>query len=236
MALISWRGVAAVWVAVALWMGGRAPAAAEDARPDGPVVCMNVIVNPGFEDSDGWVISDTYYLAGYSRAVAYGGVRSMRTGIPPESKDVYSYSSFSQGVELPADLTSATLRYWYYPVSEEVVLAGEGEKATHWPAVGEQADGFGSESDPDRQYVLILDGTGAILSWPPLMWRRGNERSWLAAEHDLAAYAGQAIRVHMGTFNNGMFGSTAMYVDDASLVVCRPLKQVWLPVVMADHP
>lgn len=235
MALACWRGVAAVLVAVVVWIGGGAPAVAEDGPPGGPVVCADVLANSGFEGDEGWVISDTQYLAGYSRAVAHGGVRSMRTGVPPGSADVFSYSSFSQAVQLPEDLASATLRYWMYAVSEEVVLAGEEEKAWGWPAAGEKADGFAAALDPDRQYVLILDSTGAILSWPPLLWRRGNERSWLEGEHDLAAYAGQAIRVHMGTFNNGVFGSTAMYVDDASLVVCRTWRQVWVPAVFSNQ-
>lgn len=237
--------------AVALVMAGldragEIPTARAGQRNTASAACVDLILNPSFERTEAWVISDTYFWAGYSTTLAHSGARSMRAGIPPgrpETRD--SYSSFSQTVLLPQDVITATLRYWYYPLSQDVSLAAApSTEALHRPPQqGAPADALVLARDV--QYVLILDASGRIISDPPLMWQRSNAGQWLAEEHNLTRYAGQTIRVHFGVYNNGHSGTTVMYVDDVSLTVCSSAaatpsatatvaprsRSLWLPLI-----
>ena len=44
---------------------------------------------------------------------------------------------------------------------------------------------------------------------------------WLAANYDLSLLKGQPIRVVFAVNNDGVAGSTAMYVDDVSIQACQ---------------
>jgi hypothetical protein len=70
--------------------------------------------------------------------------------------------------------------------------------------------------------------------WNPYSYSTGdrlfsihsNARQWTSYQYDLMKYAGRTLYVYFGTFNNGWLGwqnsSTAMFVDDVSLIVCKP--------------
>ena len=154
------------------------------------------------------------YPAAYSMRVVRSGQRSGRSGID-QGRDVYSYSSASQTVALPAG-ANITLTLWWYPVSAEVNLETPGDAPT--PGAASQA--WEKPLAGDRQYVLILDSSGAILR--TLLWTRSNARSWQRLDADLSEFAGRTVQVHFGAFNDGDGRSTAMYVDDASLIACAP--------------
>ncbi len=238
--------LAVILAAAGLDQAGKIPTVRAGQAGAAPVQCVDLIINPSFERTEAWVISDTYFWAGYSTTVAHSGMRSMRAGIPPgrpETRD--SYSSFSQTVLLPQDVITATLRYWYYPLSQDISWASlqGADVAARLPQRGDPADTL--TLTRDVQYVLILDAAGRIVSDPPLMWQRSNAGQWLVEEHDMTRYAGQTIRVHFGVYNNGHSGTTVMYVDDVSLTVCspaaatptatttatpRPLR-LWLPLI-----
>jgi hypothetical protein len=49
---------------------------------------------------------------------------------------------------------------------------------------------------------------------------RSNAAQWSYYEFNLARYAGRQIAIHIGTFNDGIGGRTAMYADDVSLEYC----------------
>ncbi|MBC7236403.1 MAG: hypothetical protein H5T69_11225, partial [Chloroflexi bacterium] len=70
----------------------------------------------------------------------------------------------------------------------------------------------------DIQYVLILDEDGDTIG--TLVWQRSNARIWQPYSFDLAPYAGRAIRIRLGVFNDGLGRCTAGYVDDVTLQVC----------------
>ncbi|MFZ2422190.1 MAG: hypothetical protein WA029_13715 [Anaerolineae bacterium] len=177
-------------------------------------LCEERLVNGGFEYDAAWRFPQTPHPAAYSTRVVRSGQRSGRSGID-QGRDVYSYSSASQTVALPAG-ANITLTLWWYPVSAEVNLRTPGDA----PAPGAAALTWETPLAGDRQYVLILDSNGAILR--TLLWTRSNARAWQRLDANLGDFAGRTVQVHFGTFNDGDGRSTAMYVDDASLIACAP--------------
>ena len=63
--------------------------------------CVELVINGGFEVDEAWYFPVTAYPAGYSTALPYTGLRSMRVGIVDWSEDVESYSSGWQLVTIP---------------------------------------------------------------------------------------------------------------------------------------
>lgn len=153
--------------------------------------CGDLLANADFEADDAWEIIDTAYPARYTAERAYTGRRALLLGIL-DGNNVKSYSSARQLMELPADATHAVLSFWYYPVS--------------------------TDEAHDRQYALILDESNVYLE--QLMWTGANAQGWLYRQYSLTKYAGQRIKVHFGVYNDGAGGTTAMYVDQASVVAC----------------
>jgi DNA-binding beta-propeller fold protein YncE len=194
------------------------------------------LVNPGFETDAGWQFPVTSYSAGYSTAQHHTGARSARAGIVAPGVNVRSYSSVQQTVSIPADATAVTLTLWLYPLSGEGALPGL--VAATPGELDAAAAGVNSPDAPagDRQYVLLLNENGAVLK--RLWWTRSNARAWQQQTFDLAAYAGRAVRVHVGVYNDGVGGATGLYVDDVTLTVVRPLPPPvggtdYLPLVLA---
>ena len=180
--------------------------------------CEERLMNGGFELDAGWVFPQTPRPAAYSTDRAHSGARSLRAGIV-SGADVYSYSSARQTLTLPAGITQATLSFWWYPVSAATNQV-EAQTAPSVALAQAAADGM-LPDDPqaaDAQYVLVLDEHGNILR--TLMWTLSDARQWRQASFDLSAYAGQTIQIHFGVYNNGDGHATAMYVDDASVVIC----------------
>jgi hypothetical protein len=163
------------------------PTAVATPRPE-----QQWLINPGFELDNGWEIPRTVYPAGYSIAYAHGGLRSMRLGIA-SGRNVYSYSSAQQTVEIPADATQAVLTFCYYPVGT-------------WP-------------DADRIYFCVLRASDDF-SLRTTVWT-DLEVGWHQRTVDLSYYAGQRIKVHFGVKNDGLAGATAVYLDDVELRVRR---------------
>jgi len=177
--------------------------------------CQNIVANSSFEDSSGWKLPVTVYTAAYSTAQQNSGARSVRTGILDQTDNIFSYSSVSQTVTIPASATVADLSYHLWPQTSETTLF----KAPVQALGIEEAD---SHYANDLQMVLILDGDGNELA--RLYAQRRNDQSWILEEHDLLDFKGQTITLYFGTFNNGnsWLGVTAMFVDDVELSVCAP--------------
>ncbi|MBN1146190.1 MAG: carboxypeptidase regulatory-like domain-containing protein [Anaerolineales bacterium] len=185
------------------------------ASPPAPGACSNQLANSSFETNSAWNIPYTSYPAAYSTDYAYGGSRSMRTGIPLWSaSNVYSYSDAWQTAYIPANATKARLYMRLLPRSQEApALAPEQP-----PAVGAE---WGLQPLAyDAQYVLILDpSTGYILE-TLLWWQPKNSSNWLYREFDLLKYKGQSVRIQFGTYNNGYGGRSVMYADKVMLETC----------------
>lgn len=179
--------------------------------------CWPVIINPGFEERTGWDLPITEYPAQYTTDQKYAGSWSAQTGIsdPDFIQRGESYSSVSQMLSIPAGVTSATLTFYLYPQSsesphlaipEDMAAARNGMASAMSANVG------------DAQWVFILDPNGNILE--RLLTMRSDARQWDAYQFDLTAYAGSDVRIYFSAFNNGWDGITALYVDEAQLVLC----------------
>ncbi len=175
--------------------------------------CAEGIANGGFELDGDWEVPVTKYTAAYATQVAHGGNRAMRIGIVEPADNRYSYSSARQLVVIPADVVSATLRCWLYPVSGEA--AALQAPARPLAATIEEASLSG-----DTQYVLILDDSDRWID--TLLWQRNDDRQWGFHQFSLQNYAGRTIKLHFGVYNDGGGGSTGMYLDDVSLELCFP--------------
>ncbi len=196
--------------------------------------CEERLVNGGFETDAVWTMPLTPRPAAYGTELVYGGHRSLQTGIP-SGGDAYSYSSATQKITVPAGVTSATLAFWWYPQSQEGTLSSSSP-----PPSSEVLQAVVAGKAPlgpanDAQYALILDEDGEVLN--TLMWARSDARTWLQAVFDLKPFAGRTIQIHLGTYNNGNGRITAMFVDEASLVVCWPAGwtgRAYLPLMLRD--
>jgi hypothetical protein len=205
-----WNGKTAMFVddAVVDICSGTPP-----PPPPPPPTCAEYFLNTSFENSTGWVIPVTQYTAGYSTVRWRTGARSMRSGIVYPQDNIYSYSDFRQTVSLPSSLSSATLTAWIYPMSGEPDMM-PGTSAP--PATG---DSWGdSPQASDVQYLLVLDAWGNWIN--TLYWNRTNTQAWTKLTFNLSGYKGSTISLQFGSYNDGWSGVTALYVDDASLVVC----------------
>ncbi len=119
----------------------------------------------------------------------------MRLGITDQS-DAYSYSSIYQEVTIPDDATSATLSFWYYPLSQDTI-------------------------EYDWQEALILDTNLHFLA--RVMKVGSNSQTWTHHTFDLTSYKGQTIMVYFNVRNDGGGNlKTAMYLDDVSVQVWCP--------------
>jgi hypothetical protein len=180
--------------------------------PPTPLPCTEVVANGSFEIDGYWDLPQTAYPAAYTSAAAHYGYRSMRVGILNPADNRYSYSSARQLVAIPANATSATLRFWLYPVSGEPP-ANLSLPARLLTLMTQDATLYG-----DAQYVDLLDQNDQRLT--ELLWQRRDDQVWMYHQFDLMAYAGQTIKLYFGAYNDGAGGVTGMYVDDVSLEVC----------------
>ncbi len=168
-----------------------------------------MLANGNFEDTVGWNIPTTARPARYVIEPVRSGQRAVALGILPGELDLHSYSSIEQTVYLP-DSQALTLTFWYYPMSDD-------------------------EQRQDFQYVLLLDEQG---NYEALMWSVSDARQWTLASYDLSDRAGQQVTLRFGVFNNGQNGSTAMVVDEISLLSCSAAaptaEKRYLPLVLKD--
>ena len=178
--------------------------------------CSEYVSNGGFETNDAWYIPLTAYSAGYSTVVVNCGSRSMRLGIVEPLDNRHSYSGVNQQISIPADALTVTLRYSLYTISGDA-----GPVPTPQPRMLGGDPRLMDDLSYDVQYLLILDKYDNWID--TVMWHCADDQIWVYHEYDLSAYAGQTIKLHFGVYNTGLGGVTAMYLDNVSLEVCRPI-------------
>jgi len=172
----------------------------------GITACGDIMVNGMVTAGDGgwdFPVKDKwdYATAGTDSTTFRSAPTSGRTGIPtwpnpsgPNNIDVHS-NAISQKYYIPSDANHVLLSLHLYRQSEDL-------------------------SDDDRQYVKILDANENVLK---VLWNgQQNDANWDAwYEWELNAYAGMAIKVEIGTYNDGVGGVTRMYFDDVQLLICK---------------
>lgn len=161
-----------------------------EATATPPPSGRQLLLNPGFESDEGWLIPQTAYPAQYSGQQTHTGSRAMLLGIV-SGDNIYSFSSCQQAIVLPGGLAQADLSFYY---STPMGMAGD-----------------------DVMYFCVLQASNdAVLQchyWtePSVTWQRRT--------FNLLGYAGQHIKVHFGIKNNGSGALSSMYLDDVELWV-----------------
>ncbi len=179
--------------------------------PTAPV-CGNALLNSDFEANTGWVFPATVNTASYSTTLSHSGLRSARTGSTSAATNIYSFSSVRQSFTIPAQANTALLKFWIYPLSGELPL----QAILPTPA----GPLFGNAPlANDLQFVMILDQSNNLLE--TLLYQRSDSRIWTYYEYTLLKYAGRTITIEFGTYNDGLDGYSAMFVDDVTLDVCK---------------
>jgi hypothetical protein len=153
------------------------------------------LANTSFETNNGWYRPITAYTAHYTNGLWHTGARSMQTGIANLWHNRYSYSDFGQYVFIPPGVSNATLSYWIW----------------------QQSGGGGWGRDPnDKQYLLVLNIWGYWID--TLLWNNGrNYPGWVNVVQNVTYMRGFPLRLQFGTYNNGWYGVTSMFVDDVTL-------------------
>jgi hypothetical protein len=190
----------------------------EDLSGQDFIACSNIMVNGTFtRNAGGWDFPEAEddRASGETDTTRYRSApTSGRTGIPTDALfNVYSYSNArSQKYHLPADATSLTLHVWVYRTSDDTLSSEQ----AHPP----KDLGFEERLlTYDAQYVQLLDEDDNLLE--NLEWWYGiNQPSWNLKSYNLTKWAGSTVKIQFGTYNDGVGGKTAMWVDDAALVVC----------------
>ncbi|MFC1878615.1 carboxypeptidase-like regulatory domain-containing protein [Chloroflexota bacterium] len=187
--------------------------------PEDPPTCANHLGNSGFEYNGAWGIPVTEYPAAYSSDYAYEGWRSMRTGVPLWSGiDKLSYSDAWQTVTIPADATSAKLRVKLLPRSQELDHSTTSSIDITPPKTG--AVWGEAPLSYDAQYILILNPYDGTIRETLLWYYHEHSTAWEARVFDLMHYRNQTIRIQFGSYNDGNYYRSAMYVDEADVDIC----------------
>jgi hypothetical protein len=149
---------------------------------------MQLVVNPSFEQEGAWELPQTEYRADYSSVRSYSGWRSMRLGIDTD-RNLYSYSSAQQTVEIPSEASWAVLSFHYYPLM--------------------------ADSDEDKIYFCVLrvedDERLETTVW------KDSQSGWQQRSVDLLKYAGMRVKIHFGVKNDGLNYVASVYLDDVEL-------------------
>jgi len=183
--------------------------------------CVNPIPNPSFEIVPLYwnPISGSAngYTPSYSSATAHTGLYSGYTGIPDGYLNVVSWSRWrSHEIYIPADATSATVSFWYYPKSTSGLFSTEGEVPD---LTGLNADAENQIMAADFQYMYATDVNNNYLG--EIMSTQSNAQAWTASGTiSLMGYAGRWIKLEFGTYNDGIHGVTSAFFDDVVVEVC----------------
>jgi len=156
--------------------------------------CQELIADGGFELGSGWTINQSAVAAGRVQDVVHSGSYAMRLGIVAGGS-AESYSSIQQQVDLPGTADSIILSFQVYTVSSAV--------------------------SGDEQMLALIDiASGETIAVP---WRTLSDgNAWSQEVIDLTPYRGLTVLLYFNVKNDGLDGTTAMYLDQVSIQDCAP--------------
>lgn len=170
-----------------------------------PAGCVNGLENGSFEQplgsSTGWLPGDVDPVGPVLSSEQADGVRSMQLGNPPGTgtRDLVSYSSIRQLVEIPLSASTAKLTWQHQSRSQEV--------PSDSPVPPQ-----------DRQELILLqpnlDTKKVVRRW------RENVPSWQPEEADLIEYIGDTFYIYFNVYNDANSTRTWMFLDDVRLIIC----------------
>ncbi|HJZ84337.1 MAG TPA: Ig-like domain-containing protein [Polyangia bacterium] len=156
---------------------------------------QQMITNGGFEGSlSGWTLGGVK-LPIDSVLHPHTGVNSLRlgattgNGLPEPNGD----STAFQAVAIPADASSATLSFFFFALSNDVLA-----------------------NDFQDAQVQSADGSTTLVT---IFHMADNSRTWTQRTVDLSAFRGQTVRIFFNCHGNGATNPTTLWIDDVSLRV-----------------
>jgi len=191
-------------------------------KPDGPITgCSNLLVNPDFEAGTGWTISPSASPSSYTGTFYFSPFQSMLSGIPVgvpyPAPGEWRIGEFLQNVTIPSNATYARLKVrllprttdpWGYHIEEQAAM--------------EAMDKLLAPDKTVSQYGHIRNSTNTATLRQLFKWFPINSAYWQYREFNLMDFRGMTIGVLFGAMDDGYWGNTALYVDDAYLRVCVP--------------
>jgi hypothetical protein len=212
--------------------------------------CDSQIINGGFETRDGWLYNaEAVINPWYSGPVVvplvppltinpHSGAFMMQTGIPPAGVtniggtfyfNVESSSEvWQRNIDLPTDQSGALLTFWIYRTRVEGVIppgapASGISQTNYLPAIADPISRgpttVTATPEEDWIYLYVLDDHGDFLAKP--LWQRAtNDNTWFRYRFDLTDFMGQQIELKFGTYNDGLGGPAAMFIDDVEVGTC----------------
>lgn len=151
----------------------------------------DIVNNGGFEaDFTNWSVDSSVPAPVIDTTNPHSGAKAALLGTVSGSSEPLGDAQISQVMNVPAG-TSATLTFWEWPFSEDVVTF-------------------------DQQYVRVtpLNPPGATVV---LMNEARNDQTYVQRSFDMLQFAGMQVRVTFGVHQDGFGDITGMYVDDVAL-------------------
>jgi hypothetical protein len=167
--------------------------------PDG---CRRPVVNPGFENDQGWTFRGQRSPRTTS-AMAWSGLRSLVLGVLSDEPNRLSYSTIWQPMRVPADASTMTVSARTFQ---------------------EAQPGGGA----DRQLLLVydvdpaqnIDGQRAPIAY--VFGERSDAKAWQKRVRtiDVSAYRNRTLWIYATVFNDGRGGRAWMFLDDVEAAFC----------------
>jgi Zn-dependent metalloprotease len=182
------------------------PAPGEDDIPDVPPVpdqpepvpqgCSDLIVNGGFEASEGWVEVVAGDVAIIDPELPHSGKRSAWLGGTDQERLQLIY----QELRVPPNATSVQLSYYRL--------------------VHEELSGLAGILAPDATFSTVIANTdGDVVATVEELSSAQGDDAWHQAEFDLSRFAGKTIRLAFAAENTSG-NVSSFFVDDVSLAAC----------------
>src|SRR5271157_3118296 len=172
-------------------------------------ICVpGTLSNGGFETGDlsCWIAGGVY--TPFATTVqAHSGTYSAQLGASTGTEEPNGDSSISQTVNIPSNITKATLSFWYWPANTDTTQNA-------W------------------QEAQVQNSSGTMLA--QVMQVYSNSNTWTQMTFDLTPYKGQSIQLYFNVHGDGSSGNlTYMYLDDVSLTTSNDTTP---PVVTVTSP
>ncbi len=196
--------------------------------------CESQVINGDMETAGtGWFyhgvqVVPPVYSTLYNHSL--GGSWSLQTGIPLGGIDQASTSEAFQDVNLPSSHKGALLTFWLLTTRDDMgIPVVDGLSAAEFPAIEAvpMAPSLRSPTvieavntpDEDWVYVYIFDEETDELT--RLLWEEASHwPNWERYSFDVSDWLGKDIELLFGTYNDGLDGPSALYVDDVVLGTC----------------
>jgi hypothetical protein len=152
----------------------------------------NLIANGGFEGTLApWTLGGAQNPV-LSTVHQHSGANSLRCGYSSGATEPNGDSYAYQSIAIPANITTATLSFWYYTYTTDTITY-------------------------DWQDAYVLDPNGNILV--NIFHECANDGVWQQRTVDLSAYKGSTVLVYFNAHGDGANDPTTLWVDDVVLNV-----------------